>query len=304
MALKLKGSVLKTVLIWIGIGAHLVSWGQIKKQFSVEKDEVCNKVNLSLKAKTGNCFIRPSQSTDFLNIYSNQDLEQYSHSFSNEIKGTTSVIKLALEQESQRGVGKKISYQVFGSDDRPSEKFWKVYLTESTPYSLNLDYGLGNANIDLSGLSVEKLKINTGSADVNITYGTGIENKVTMDTFFIKVDMGTVTARHINLAKSKVVVANVGFGNMYLDFSDKPTTSNHIIGSVGAGNLTIQLPSDEVPVVVKINDSWLCSLNLSKSLKKVGTNKFANASYSKNTKNALNFDLDVSMGKIIFKDAK
>ncbi|MCA6380680.1 MAG: hypothetical protein IM606_00550 [Cytophagales bacterium] len=304
MALKLKGSVLKTVLIWIGIGAHLVSWGQIKKQFSVEKDEVCNKVNLSLKAKTGNCFIRPSQSTDFLNIYSNQDLEQYSHSFSNEIKGTTSVIKLALEQESQRGVGKKISYQVFGSDDRPSEKFWKVYLTESTPYSLNLDYGLGNANIDLSGLSVEKLKINTGSADVNITYGTGIENKVTMDTFFIKVDMGTVTARHINLAKSKVVVANVGFGNMYLDFSDKPTTSNHIIGSVGAGNLTIQLPSDEVPVVVKINDSWLCSLNLSKSLKKVGTNKFANASYSKNAKNALNFDLDVSMGKIIFKDAK
>jgi hypothetical protein len=304
VALKLKGSVLKTVLIWIGIGAHLVSWGQIKKQFSVEKDEVCNKVNLSLKAKTGNCFIRPSQSTDFLNIYSNQDLEQYSHSFSNEIKGTTSVIKLALEQESQRGVGKKISYQVFGSDDRPSEKFWKVYLTESTPYSLNLDYGLGNANIDLSGLSVEKLKINTGSADVNITYGTGIENKVTMDTFFIKVDMGTVTARHINLAKSKVVVANVGFGNMYLDFSDKPTTSNHIIGSVGAGNLTIQLPSDEVPVVVKINDSWLCSLNLSKSLKKVGTNKFANASYSKNAKNALNFDLDVSMGKIIFKDAK
>ena len=252
---------LKTVLFWASIGAHLVSFGQIKKQFSVEKAESCNKVNLSLKAKTGNCFIRPSQSSDFLNIYSNQDLEQYSHSFSNEIKGTTSVIKLALEQESQRGVGKKISYQVFGSDDRQSEKFWKVYLTESTPYSLNLDYGLGNANIDLSGLSVEKLKINTGSADVNITYGTGIENKVTMDTFFIKVDMGTVNAQHINLARSKVVVANVGFGNMYLDFSDKPTTSNHIIGSVGAGNLTIQLPDDEVPVVVKINDSWLCSFD-------------------------------------------
>jgi hypothetical protein len=296
--------VLKTVLFWASIGAHLVSFGQIKKQFSVEKAESCNKVNLSLKAKTGNCFIRPSQSSDFLNIYSNQDLEQYSHSFSNEIKGTTSVIKLALEQESQRGVGKKISYQVFGSDDRQSEKFWKVYLTESTPYSLNLDYGLGNANIDLSGLSVEKLKINTGSADVNITYGTGIENKVTMDTFFIKVDMGTVNAQHINLARSKVVVANVGFGNMYLDFSDKPTASNHIIGSVGAGNLVIQLPNDEVPITLKINDSWLCSLNLSKSLKKVGTNRFANASYSKNSKNALTFDLDVSMGKIIFKDPR
>lgn len=295
---------LKGILVWVSVGINLASFGQIKKQFSVEKDESCNKVNLTLKAKTGNCFIRQSQSSDFLNIYSNQDLEQYSHSFSNEIKGTTSMIKLALEQESQRGVGKKISYQVFGSDDKPSDKFWKVYLTESTPYSLNLDYGLGNANIDLSGLSVEKLKINTGSADVNITYGTGIENRVTMDTFFIKVDMGTVNAQHINLSKSKVVVANVGFGNMYLDFSDKPSISNHIIGSVGAGNLVIQLPNDEVPVVVKINDSWLCSLNLSKSLKKVGVNRFANATYTKNAKNVLTFDLDVSMGKIIFKDAK
>jgi hypothetical protein len=295
--------VVKAVLIWVSVGAHLASFGQIKKQFSVEKDESSGKVNLSLKAKTGNCFIRPSQSTDFLNIYSNQDLEQYSHSFSNEVKGETSMIKLVLDQESERGVGKKISYQVFGRDDKPSEKFWKVYLTEKIPYSLSLDYGLGNANIDLSGLSIEKLKITTGSADVNITYGAGVENKVTMDTFFIKVDMGTVNAQHINLSKSKVVVANVGFGNMYLDFSDKPIASNHVIGSVGAGNLVIQLPHEEVPVLVKINDSWLCSVNLCKSLKKVGLNKFANSSYSKNAKNALTFDLDVSMGKIIFKEA-
>jgi hypothetical protein len=277
---------------------------QVKKQFSVEKTQECNKVVLKLRAKTGNCFIRPSQNEDVLNVYSNQDVEEYGHSFSNEIIGKTCSLKLSLEQENMPGVGHRISYRVFGADERPSDKFWKVYLAESTPYILDLDYGLGNADIDLSGLTIEKLKINTASADVNISYNSQVENKITMDTFCVKVDMGSLNARHLNLARSKVVLAEVGFGNMYLDFGNKPTTANHIIGSVGAGNLIIQLPSEEVPVLVTINESWLCSISLSRNLKKIGPNKFANAAYTKDSPNALVFDLDVSMGKIVFHDTK
>lgn len=275
---------------------------QAKKQFSVEKIQECEKVVLKLRAKTGNCIIRPSQNEDILNVYSNQDIEEYGHSFSNEVIGTVCSVKLSLEQENMPGVGHKISYRVFGADERPTEKFWKVYLAESTPYILDLDYGLGNANIDLSGLSIEKLKINTGSADVNISYNTEVGNKITMDTFSVKVDMGSLNARHLNLAKSKVVLAEVGFGNMYLDFSNRPTIANHIIGSVGAGNLIIQLPSEDVPVLVTINESWLCSINLSRNLKKIGPNKFANTAYTKDSPNALVFDLDVSMGKIVFRE--
>lgn len=274
----------------------------MKKQFTVEKNEQCDKVELRLKAKTGNCFIRPSQGNELLNIYSNQNLEEYSHSFSNEVKGTTCMVRLSLEQESQRGVGRKISYKVFGSDDKPNDKFWKVYLAEDMPYSLDLDYGLGNANVDLAGLAISKLKINTGSADVNVSYSSDLKNKVDMDTFFIKVDMGSLTARQLNLTRSKLVLADVGFGNMLLDFSDKPSMAHRIKGTVGAGNLVIHLPGKDVPVVVKISDSWLCSVSLCHSLKKIGENTFANAAYSKNAKDALTFDLDVSMGKIIFKE--
>ncbi len=276
---------------------------QVKKQFSVEKIQECDKVVLKLRAKTGNCFIRPSQNEDLLNVYSNQDVEEYGHSFSNEVIGKTCSVKLSLEQENMTGVSHKISYRVFGANEKPSDKFWKVYLAESTPYILDLDYGLGNANIDLSGLSVERLKINTASADVTIGYNSQVENKITMDTFSVKVDMGSLNARHLNMARSKVVMAEVGFGNMYLDFSNRPTVANHIIGSVGAGNLTIQLPSEDVPVLVTINESWLCSINLSRSLKKIGSNKYANAAYTRDSPNALVFDLDVSMGKIVFRES-
>ncbi|MBL7871955.1 MAG: hypothetical protein JNM78_10115 [Cyclobacteriaceae bacterium] len=288
------------VLAFIGSSVAVGVSGQIKKQFSVEKIDQCNRVELRLHAKTGNCFIRPSQNNDILNIYSNQEADEYAHSFSNELKGSTCLVNLSLEQDGNRGVSQKISYNLFGSGERPSDKFWKVYLTETTTYSLDLDYGLGNANIDLSGLSIYKLKINTGSADVNISY-SGQENKIDMDTFKVKVDMGSLHARQLNLARSRVVLADVGFGNMYLDFSEKPKVNNHIIGKVGAGNLIIQLPDDDVPVVVTINDSWLCSINLSRSLKKIAPNKYVNDAYKRDSKNALVFDLDVSMGKIIFR---
>lgn len=292
----------RLILIISGGLMAVSATGQVKKQFSVEKPENCDRVELHLKAKTGNCFIRPSQNADILNVYSNQDLQEYAHSFSNEVKDKSCIVKLNVLQDGHKGVGQKITYQVFGGEEKPNDKFWKVYLTEELPYFLNFDYGLGNANIDLSGLAVKRLKINTGSADVNVSYSTGMENRVTMDTFYVKVDMGSLNARHLNLSKSEVIVADVGFGNMFLDFGEKPLVNNRVIGSVGAGNLIIQLPSEETPVMVTINDSWLCSVSLSKSLKKIGNNQFANAAYLKNSKEALTFDLDVSMGKIVFKE--
>jgi hypothetical protein len=278
------------------------TFAQIKKQFSVEDREQVKTIDLRLSAKSGNCYIRPSQNSDLLNVYSNQDIVDYGHAFRNEVNAGVATVSLALEQEGQRGVGQKISYQVFGGDERPSDKFWKVYLTENKPYKLSLDYGLGNANIDLSGLSISQLKIKTGSADVNVFYGSGSENQIEMDTFFVKVDMGSLNVKQLNLARSRVVMADVGFGNILLDFSDKPSNSNHVKGSVGAGNLVILLPGKDIPVMVKINNSWLCSLDLCKSLKRVSENTFVNNAYSNSNKNALTFDLDVSLGKIVFKD--
>jgi hypothetical protein len=124
-----------------------------------------------------------------------------------------------------------------------------------------------------------------------------------MDTFFVKVDLGSVNVKNVNFSRSRFVVADVGFGNMTLDFSNKPLVDNKIKGSVGAGNLVIILPSEDTPVLVKIQDSWLCSVKVPKSLKKIGANTFANAAYSPGAHNSLTFDLDVSMGNIVFKES-
>ncbi len=279
-----------------------LAFGQIKKQFTVEDTQSCEFINLSVKANSGNCFVKPSQNTEILNVFSNQAESAYEHNFKKEVKGKVCDISLNLEEVRAEGLSQTISTRFFGASEKSSSsKLWKMYLTDSKPYFLELNYGVGNANIDLSGLAIKKLKINTGSADVNVGYYSSLENQVDMDTFYVKVDLGSVNVKNLNLSRTQFVMADVGFGNMTLDFASNPLVSSRIKGSVGAGNLTIILPGDRIPVLVKIRDSWLCSVRLPSTLKKISENTFANAAYTKDAKNSLTFDLDVSMGNIVFK---
>ncbi|MEJ7645171.1 MAG: hypothetical protein WKF87_11290 [Chryseolinea sp.] len=282
-----------------------LAYGQIRKQFTVEDVPYCENIRLSVKANSGNCYIKPSQDPEILNVFSNQTETAYAHNFRKEVKGKTCEVVLNLEEVQAEGLSQTISTRFFGPKDKSaSDKLWKMYLTNAKPYFLELTYGVGNANIDLSGLAVKTVKINAGSADVNVGYYSSVENQIDMDTFFVKVDLGSVDVKNLNLSRARCVMADVGFGNMTLDFSKHPLVSNRVKGSVGAGNLTIILPQGNTPVLVKIQDSWLCSVKVPSRLKKIGENTFANSAYSPGAKNALIFDLDVSMGNIVFKDER
>ena len=291
-------------LLGVGIVSSTLSFSQVKKQFSVENNDSVEKVDLNFKVNNGTCLIKPSANQELLNVYSNQNQDSYSHSFGKSIKKGTCYINLALEDDRSEGISQSISYRMFGTSSEATKKLWKVYLTENKSYSLNLTYGIGHADIDLSGLSIEKLKIHTGSADVNIGYLAGKDNPVVMDTFYVKVDLGSVNVKKLNLSKSRHVVADIGFGNLLLDFSDQPQVRSDIKGSVGAGNLLIMLPAEETPVIVKVNDSWLCRVKLTKSFTQLTDNTFVNKAYREDADNLLTFNLDVSMGSIVFKEKK
>jgi hypothetical protein len=286
-----------------GIALVGVASGQMKRQFSVENSLACESVNLHLKANTGDCFIKAGHNSEILNVFSNQDQSSYSHQYRKEIINNSCEVYLNFENTESKSIGQTISTRMFRDEEPVDNKVWRMYLSDTKPYNLELDYGVGNAHVDLSGLAIKKLKINTGSANVNIGYSS-LENKVDMDTLSVKVDLGSLHVQNLNLSRTKYTSADVGFGNMTLDFSaNPPLVANRIEGSVGAGNLTIILPAAQTPVLVTINDSWLCSVKIPKGMKKIRANTFANAAYSEGAKNSLVFNLDVSMGNIIFKEA-
>lgn len=280
-----------------------VANAQIKKQFSVENDAGIDQVDFSFKVNSGKCFIKPSQKTDLISIYSNHDVDYYDHTFSRELVDRTEKITIELKDNASGGFSQSISSRVLGKSEDRIEKIWQVYLSNKKPFNLNLNYGTGDSKVDLSGLSVKNLRINTASANIHVNYFSGLSNQVVMDTFFVKVDWGTAVIEKVNLLKSRNLIAEVGFGNLSLDFSDKCDMRSNIQASVGAGKLHILLPPREVPVIIRMKNSLLCTIKLDHDFKKIGENVYTNAAYKEDAADLLSFDLDVSMGNITFKSS-
>lgn len=282
--------------------AMVVSFGQTRRFFAVDEQKGSQTVHLRLDAKSGNYIIEPHKGAEMLNVISNEQQQNGNYMLHQQLSGSVHRIDVKLDKKEETGFARSLSQLMFGDDEEETtaESFWKLSLSESKPYRLYLDYAVGNANADLSGLSIQYLNINTGNADVEISYRES-PNKMVMDTFHVNVDMGSLVVRNLSRARSRNIHAEVGFGNALLDFSERPQVESYVHGFVGAGELIILLPEATVPVIVRVNDSWFSSVLFPDDFRQVDENLFANPAYFNSKAHALQFDLDCAMGRIILQ---
>jgi hypothetical protein len=276
---------------------------QTQQHFRVESSGAYKVISLNYSASSGVCYLGPGNSQEALAVYSSKDIEDFNYSFNKNNNNGHMAITLKLEEKNTQSFSQSISSRVF---DKPAEEenVWKVFLSEDVPYQLDLTYGIGSAYIDLSGISITSLKVNTGSADVNIGYLTSFANPIEMEKMFVKVDLGNVNVRQLYKARAKEIVAEVGFGNMLLDLAETPTVTSHVRASVGAGTLEILIPRHDCPIIIKVKSSMLCDVKLTKSFREIEEDVFVNNDYDKDAENLLKFDVDVALGNIIFKEKK
>lgn len=275
---------------------------QWKKFYALENSVDFKRVDVSLKATSGSCIIKPVQNVQMVSVYgSAKETPNANPTFATMLTGSSQSLNIELTNNKASNFSSQFTQQFFAGSASVDD-IWKIYLSDAKPMALSLNYAIGDAKVDLSGLSIEKLKINSGSADVKVTYLSDMPNKINMDTFLINVELGSIQVEKLNYTKAKLVDAQVGFGKMLLDFSDKNDVSSRVNASVGAGTLLVYLDDkDETPVVIYINESPLCHVRLSNNFREIKKNVFVNKSYKPDAENLLTFDLDVAMGNIIFK---
>lgn len=276
-------------------------YGQLKKFYAVKNESSYDTIHFSLKATSGTCYIKPSYHTDPISIYGNPDFRDVNPTFYSDIKKGINHVDLNLEDYKKSGLSQTIAYNVFGSRDEDNMNLWKLYFNDQKVYNLNLNYGVGNANVNLSGLAVSKLKIETGSANVNVQYDHLKPNNCPMDTFLVKVDLGSIRAENVNLSKAKCIIADVGFGNAVLDFNENTTEKCSINASVGAGNLKVILPNRNTPAIIYFKKSPLCNISVKKGFEEVDKNVYVNPNYKADAENLMTFTLDVALGNITFE---
>ena len=280
---------------------ELSSYGQIKKHYTVENSNSFDKVDLTLSGGSGTCYIRPTPNINPVNIYGKSESNSLSPSCESVLDNRTQRVNVnfidGMNETSSRGV----AFNMFSNDEESNENQWHVYLSKKKPIKLNLNYGMGNAYVDLSGLAVEKLNITTGSANVSVGYISGQYNQQEMDTFCIKVDLGELEARQIALSNAKTIIADVGFGSLYLDFTNKSLVKSNVNATVGAGNLIVDANESMNPMIIYIQNSPLCRIKIPQSFTEIRKNVFVNSQYDQDAENLITFNIDVTMGNIIFK---
>ena len=275
---------------------------QLSKFYTIKESPDFDTVDFYLKATATNCLLKKSDTDDNpLTIYGNPDLEKINPSFVSKVKDNTCYSKLVLDEYNSSGFGDSFTMAVSRSDKE--NDFWKINFNEDKVYKLNLIYGFGNADVNLNGSSVQRLKIKSGSADIVVGYDDDYFNPIKMDTFFVKADFGSIVAKRMELARAQNVITKIGFGNVLLDFDRELAEKCVVNASVGAGNLEILLPRKGTPVIIRIKDSPLCAVKIAKDFEEVEKNVFVNMDYSADAENLLTFDVDVALGMVRFRYA-
>ncbi|MDH5609665.1 MAG: hypothetical protein OEY56_09295 [Cyclobacteriaceae bacterium] len=288
-------------IIFAGLVGCVVSssFSQTKRFYSLSDADRYDTVDFTLTATSGISFVRHVDGGNPLDIFGNPDLNKINPSFDSRIFKRTCRVLLSLEEYRTPGFGNGLAYAMTASKKESESNYWKFLLNDNKVYNLNLNYGIGSSDVDLSGTSIHSLKIHSGSADVVVNYDKEGPNRIVMDTFLIKVDLGTLIAKDLDHARPKNVLAEIGFGQALLDFSHPLDAPCQVNASVGAGKLMVILPQD-MPVIIYIKDSPLCSINMASGYKKVSNSVYTNMDYEPNAPNLLTFFVDVALGTVNF----
>lgn len=281
----------------------LETLGQLRRFYELNEPEDYDTVDFTLKATSGISFVRQVDGGQPLNIFGNPDLEHINPSFHSQVQNSTCHVKLTLDEYRKSMVGDGLVFAMLGKKEEEEENYWKFLLNDQKVYNLNLNYGIGSSDVDLSGTAVNKLKITTGSADVVVDYAKQEMNRVDMDTFLIKVDLGSIVARNLNHTRAKTMIAEVGFGQGELDFSKGLDADCEVFATVGAGTLDIILPKKE-PVIIHMTKSPLCSINMPTTMEHVEQEIYVSVDYDAEAENLLTIHVEVAMGAVNFTEAE
>jgi len=275
--------------------------GQEKNHYIVEDNDSCDQIYFYLKSASGTCDIRTRSGKVPIYIMGMADSKYVTPEFGQEQQGTTLKAWLTLHDKGEEGFGAKLS-KLFGKKTTDSENYWNIYLTNYKPYQLNLNYALGKSYVDLSNIAVEKLKITSGNAHVKVGYHAKEGNRIEMDTFQVNVDLGDIEIDQLDLARAKVILAEVGFGTLVLNFKKQPEVSAEIWAKVGAGSLEIELPMTSIPMIIFMKNTSYRKLHLPESFKMIRENVYVSEAYDPEAASLQTFYIDLSMGNVIFSE--
>ncbi len=240
----------------------------------------------------GNVAIAPTTNPNLLTIYGTRDPDRVHARWHNGREGKT---EEAIFQvlESERAISSLWTEEV---------STWQVFLAQHKRLDMDLAFGTGAAEIDLSGLSVKSLAVRSAKATIRLRYQPSRGNAVKMDTLTLHCRMGKLRVENLHLGRVRVINGRVEYGELTLLFpgkNDVDITQMNL--TVGLGKLIMQLPSEQVPVRITFEKGAMGDVILPKSYHGQD-GVWMNDAYYVTAPGVLEINLKVEGGTAIFSE--
>lgn len=118
----------------------------------------------------------------------------------------------------------------------------RLQLSESVPLDLELELGATHARVDVGGLSLNSLRIETGAADAVLDFSAPNKSRLRS----LDIDLGAAGFVITNLGNANVSNIRVqgGVGSVDLDFGGAIKQDVNVDANVALGKLALHVPAD------------------------------------------------------------
>lgn len=177
----------------------------------------------------------------------------------------------------------------------PEDNEWLLFFSDRVPLSLAFELGMAEADLDLTGLRVEELSVESGMAKTRLAFDT--LNPVTMSDLSVDAGMAKFEGHKLGNARFERFDFSGGAGSFVLDFTGGPLP----VGAeadieVGMSSLQVVLPQD-APVVLYAPDSWLAQVEVPNGYTKRGKGLWHSGGVE-DEDDAFRVRIDAGLGKV------
>ena len=124
--------------------------------------------------------------------------------------------------------------------DWPDEASLELELAPGVPMDLDLDFGAGRAELDLTGLAVRKLVVNTGASESVIRVDE--VNRERMESARINVGAADLRVLGVGNMNAERVTVKSGLGSVVLRLDGEWPDDGYLVVEMGLGALELQVP--------------------------------------------------------------
>ena len=141
-------------------------------------------------------------------------------------------------------------------------------LAGDVPVSLDLKFGAGDADLDLGGMALRRLRLSTGASETRVSFDS--PNRVEAEEVRMEAGAAQITVTGLGNAHASLLRFDGGVGDATLDFGGQWTRDAEARLQMGMGSLTLRFPrglgvrihkdsflaSFDHPGMVKRGDDW------------------------------------------------